>query len=349
MKTIALVWWWTWWHIYPLISVYNSCENIEDLSFIWFWERNSLEESIAKENDIEFVSIKSWKLRRYFDFKNFIEPLKNILWFFQSVFYLFHFNVDVVFSKWGYVSIPVCIAAKLLRKKIYIHESDIVWGASNKIVWRFADKIFYSFDNEKIDNEKHILSWQIVNPELLKWINREISTKENEKLEVVVVWWSQGSTIIFESILKIIKTLNWVNLTIILWSKNLHFREKFEEYSFVTIYDYIDQKELWKIYKQTDIAITRWWATTLWELYFFGIHSIIIPLKSAAQNHQELNAKYFENEVWSNILDEDKNLDLELFRLLTKFQKLRKSWLNLWWFNYASERIKKELIKKDKN
>lgn len=345
MKNIALVWWWTGGHIYPLVSLYNSSENLEDVSFIWFWEESSLEQDIAIDSNIDFISIKAWKVRRYFDIKNFFDPFKNIIGFFQSLFYIFHYNIDIIFSKWGYVSIPVCFAAKLLWKKIYIHESDAVPWLSNKMISRFATKVFYSFDNENIDNEKHILTWQIVNPELIKSINRDVPLKENNRLEVLVFCWSQGSTIIFENLLSIIKTLNNTNLTVVLGTKNLHFKEKFEEFPFVTTYEYISQKDLAKVYKKTDIAITRWWATTLWELYFFWIHSIIIPLSNSAQNHQEKNAEYFKKEVWSDVLNENKNLNLEMFRLLTKYQKLRKWGLNLWWFNYAAERIKQELTK----
>lgn len=345
MKNIWLVWGGTWGHIFPLISIYNACENNEDLNFVWFWEEDSLEEKIAFENEINFIEIKAWKLRRYFDKNNFFEPLKNIIWFFQSLFYVFHYNIDIIFSKGWYVSLPVCLAWKMLWKKIYIHESDSVSWLSNKIISKIATKIFYSFDNELIDGQKHVLTWQIVNPELIKNISRETPIQENEKLEVLVIAWSQGSTIIFENLLKIIWTFSEANFTVILWSRNSHFKEKFEKFENVKTYDYISQKELSLVYKKTDISITRWWATTLWELYFFWIHSIIIPLSSAAQNHQLHNAEYFKKEVWSDILDENVNLSLELFRLLTKYQLLRKSWLNLWGFNYASERIKKEISK----
>jgi UDP-N-acetylglucosamine:LPS N-acetylglucosamine transferase len=104
----------------------------------------------------------------------------------------------------------------------------------------------------------------------------------------------------------------------------------------------LTQKRLGKILKETDIAITRWWATTLWELTSFGVHSIIIPLKWSAGNHQEENAKYFHEKFWSDVLSED-NLEIELRKRLESYKKLRKWWLNLEWFYDSLRVIEKEI------
>jgi UDP-N-acetylglucosamine--N-acetylmuramyl-(pentapeptide) pyrophosphoryl-undecaprenol N-acetylglucosamine transferase len=98
------------------------------------------------------------------------------------------------------------------------------------------------------------------------------------------------------------------------------------------------------IYKNTDIAITRAWATTLWELYFFGIHSIIVPLKESASNHQEENWKYFKDNFWSDLLEESEKLNLDIFRLISKYKDLRKDKLNLKHFFYPLEKIKEEIL-----
>lgn len=342
MKKIALTWGWTWGHIFPLLSIYNYFKDEKKYEFIWFGDEEQLEAEIAFENNIKFIDIPSWKVRRYFDIRNFFEPLKNISWIFWWIYYILKNDVDIIFSKWGYVSLPVCIASFLLRKKIYIHESDAVSWITNNLISKLATKVFYTFPNEKIDSKKHILVWQILNPDLLENIeNNEI--EENEKLEILVIAWSQGSTIIFENIKTILNNLIDINFTIILWDKNLHFRSEFEKFNNVKIYDFVSQKELWEIYKKTDIAISRGWATTLWELYYFWIHSIIIPLKWSAQDHQMENAKYFNNEFWSILLEESGELNLNIFRLLTKYKDLRKSWLNLKWFYDSLKKIKTEI------
>ena len=333
-KTIALTGGATGGHIFPLLSLYNYFKDENKYNFIWVWEEESLEEELDEKNNISFYDIPAGKVRRYFDWRNFYEPLKNLTGIFFGIYYILKHNIDIVFSKGWYVSLPLCIAAFILRKDIYIHESDVVWWVANKIISIIATKVFYSFENNltKKDSEKplakHIHVGQIMNPELLDFIT-SLEIKENEKLELLVIAGSQWSTTIFENMLKIIPDLWDINITVILGEKNLHFKEQFQKHFHVTVHDFVDQNTLWKIYKKTDIAITRAGATTLWELNNFGIHSIIIPLKNSAGNHQLSNAEYFEETFGSNILDEENNLNLEIFRLLQKFKDLRKSGLNL--------------------
>ncbi len=343
MTTIALTWGWTWGHIYPLLSLYNYLKEDKNLKFIWVWEQDSLEEEEAIRNKIPFEDISAWKIRRYFDLRNFYEPLKNMSGIIQWIQLIKKHNIDIVFSKWWYVSFPLCIAAKILGKKIYIHESDMTTWASNNIIWNLATKIFYTFPNKKISWKRHILTWQILNPELIDYIDN-LETIENLKLWVLVIAWSQWSTRIFENMLKILPDLQDINFHIILWEKNMHYREKFKEFKNVVAHDYITQKRLGKIYKTVDIAITRAWATSLWELNSFWIHSIIIPLKESANNHQELNAKYFSDNFWSDIVLEEKNMELEIFRLIQKYKNLRKVWLNLDKFFDPLKKIKEEIL-----
>ncbi len=344
MKNIALTWWWTGGHIFPLLSIYNYLKNDKELHFIWFGDEDGLEAEIASKNAIHFEHIPSGKIRRYFDMRNFFEPLKNLSWIFWGIYFILNYKIDIIISKWGFVWLSLCLAWALLRKKVYIHESDTASWLANKIISRFATKIFYTFPNEKIDGVKHIVSGQILNPELLNNVDKVWELEENEKLEVLVIAGSQGSTIIFENLKSILNNLIDINFTIILWDKNLHFRTDFEKYNNVTLYDFISQEELWEIYKKTDIALSRAGATTLWELYFFGIHTIIIPLEWSAQNHQVLNAKYFQETFGSDILKESDKLNLEIFRLLGKYKDLRKSGLNMKNFFYSLEKIKEEIL-----
>lgn len=347
--TIALTWGATWGHIFPLLSAYNFLKEDENLDFVWVWEEEWLEFDIAMENNIKFLDIPAWKLRRYFDWRNFFEPLKNLTWIFFGIYFILRYRIKVIFSKGGYVALPLCIAGFLLRRKIYIHESDTVSGLANRIIWKMATKVFYTFPNEKtedINNQKHIFTGQILNPEILTGI-RNMKVEENMFLNVIVIAWSQGSTRIFENVLKVISKLDFVDFTVILWEKNTHFKKSFEKYGNVRTFDFISQKDLWKILKQTDIAITRAWATTLWELAMFWIHSLIVPLTESAWNHQMANAEFFHNKFWSDILDENNNLEKNILEKLTKYKNLRKAWLNLNDFFRPLEIIESEILWKN--
>jgi UDP-N-acetylglucosamine--N-acetylmuramyl-(pentapeptide) pyrophosphoryl-undecaprenol N-acetylglucosamine transferase len=339
-KTIALTWGGSWGHIIPLLSVYNYLKEEDDYNFLWVWEQWELENKISIQNNIEFHDIASGKIRKYFDFRNFYEPLKNITGLFQGIFYILKYKIDIVFSKGWYVSLPLCFAAKIMWKKIYIHESDVKTWIANKIISKFATKIFHSFQKEKY-SKREILTGQILNSWLLDGLI-DLDVPNNDKMKVLVIAWSQGSTIIFKNLIKAIPDLPSVTFEIILWEKNLHFRDKLDIFVNTIVHDFVDQKTLWNIYKNTDIAITRGSATVLAELYYFGIHSIIVPVTNAWW-HQIHNANYYNKEVWSDILDENKHLWLEIFRKLNKYQDFRKNSLNLEWFFDAMKTIEKEI------
>ncbi len=338
-KTIALTWGSTWWHVFPLVSIYNYLEDTDNYDFLWFGEEGNLEEEIADNAWIKFHDVSAGKLRRYLDFRNLYEPLKNLTWIVESLYFIKKYNIDLVFSKWGYVSLPMAIWAKIMWKKLFVHESDTVSGISNRIVSRLADKVFYSFDNEKIDNKRHILSWQILNPEILDWLSN-VSVWENSRQKVLVTWGSQWSTAIFESLLEILPELDFIDFTIILWDKNAHFKEAFDKFTYVKVFDFLSQKDFGKILKSTDIAITRGWATSLWEQNTFWIHSIIIPLPNSAWNHQEKNAIYFKDKFESDIIYQNEDLTNNLKIKLFKYKNLRKAWLNLDKFFWSLKIIK---------
>jgi UDP-N-acetylglucosamine:LPS N-acetylglucosamine transferase len=176
---------------------------------------------------------------------------------------------------------------------------------------------------------------------LLDWLS-DLIVENNEKLRVLVIAWSQWSKTIFENLVKIIWDLSEIEFDIILWEKNLSFKRQLNIFKNTTIYDFVNQEELWKIYKQTDIAITRWSATVLAELYYFWIHSIIVPITNAG-NHQKYNAEYYREKNGSDVLDENRNLALELYRKLRKYEDFRKKDLNLEWFFDAMNIIEKEI------
>jgi UDP-N-acetylglucosamine:LPS N-acetylglucosamine transferase len=113
------------------------------------------------------------------------------------------------------------------------------------------------------------------------------------------------------------------------------------------VHDFVTQKRLGKILKQTDIAITRWWATSLWELNMFWVHSIIIPLEWSAWDHQKKNAMYFNEKFWSDIIEESDDLEVEIYKKLQKYKNLRKASLNLNWFFKPLQIIEKEISSED--
>ncbi len=304
MKKIAFAWGGTWWHITPLVSIKNKLWSWE-FEYFWIWEDSSLEQKISNENSIRFYSIKAWKLRRYFSLKTFIEPFNIIRWIKESIKILKNEKPDLIFSKWWYVSLPVAIAAKFLWIRLFMHESDTIPWLANRIVWRFASRIYLWFASASkyFDKWKTKVVWQILNPILFS--EKETSVT-NHKTNLLVIAWSQWSTRIFKMILDNIDKFSDFNMYIVLWSLNAYLKTEFDKFQNISSYEFINQSELSKLMQIADIAITRAWATSLAELDAFWIKQIIIPLKESANNHQFFNALDYKANNEAEMIIEEK-------------------------------------------
>ncbi|MDD3120596.1 MAG: UDP-N-acetylglucosamine--N-acetylmuramyl-(pentapeptide) pyrophosphoryl-undecaprenol N-acetylglucosamine transferase [Candidatus Gracilibacteria bacterium] len=327
---IALVGGGTGGHVFPLLALYNYLSKDNDFEFIWIGEKNSLEEKIAKENNIKFYYVKSGKLRRYFSFKNFYEPFLNILGFFDVLGILKKEKVETIFLKGGYVSLATSLAGKLLGKKIIIHESDSIPGLSSRMIGKFASKVFLTFNkaSKYFLKEKTEVIGQILNPLLFYRPISSFSTglgihEKFDKTQLLVTGGSQGSSRIFDFVLNNINELSGFDITVILGTLNTSYKEKFEKYDFVKAYEFVSQEQFAEIYAKTDIAISRAGATTLFELENFGILTFIIPLKGSANDHQFYNALEFEKR--GNLVFTEESLNNNLLNKLLKYNHYKKN------------------------
>ena len=135
----------------PIVSLIEYAQKDSDIggkcNLFWFGEADSLEaEQAQKLNDVLFIPVWGGKLRRYRTRRSTRENLRDgmlvICAFFHSLCFLLKYQIEVVFCKGGHVALPVCVAAKLLRKKVVLHETDMVAGLTNRLVAKFADTLF---------------------------------------------------------------------------------------------------------------------------------------------------------------------------------------------------------------
>ncbi|PJC39297.1 UDP-N-acetylglucosamine--N-acetylmuramyl-(pentapeptide) pyrophosphoryl-undecaprenol N-acetylglucosamine transferase, partial [Candidatus Peregrinibacteria bacterium CG_4_9_14_0_2_um_filter_38_9] len=117
---------------------------------------------IMEKMGVPFVGVHCGKLRRYFSWKNFVDALKVPTGIFQAYKALKGFSPDIVFSKGGYVAVPVVIAASLLRIPVVSHESDVSPGLANKICFRFSKQICLSFEETKSFISKSLMKKVVV-------------------------------------------------------------------------------------------------------------------------------------------------------------------------------------------
>lgn len=348
-QIVAFAWWWTWWHIFP---IKNLIEKIDDnYQILWFGNKNSLEEKIANQlkedgKDIVFLPIFSWKIRRQFDIKsiylNIIDFFKNIIGFFQSLYYIIKYKPKFIFSKWWFVAFCPALAWKLLFKKIYIHESDTVPWIVNKLISYFSDKAYIWFESaKKYIKSKHIeVVWQIL---WNKFYKDTIYDKHN-KIRLLVIWWSQWAKIIIDAIKKLLDKweLTEFDIYIIWWTKNNN--NMFKNYKNVYFFWFLSQDKLIDIYQKVDISITRWSATSLAEQDQFDIKKIIIPLPYTWWNHQYYNAIEYEKK-WDTFISQlDKHFIEKISDELKKYRKIKKESIKKTRWIYRQTKDGKKII-----
>ena len=131
MKKIILTGGGTAGHITPNIALLPALKEAGyDIKYIG--SKNGMEEGLIKAQNIPYEGISSGKLRRYFDLKNFTDPFKVLKGLFEAKSIIKKYSPDIVFSKGGFVSVPVVIAAALSKVPVIIHESDITPGLANQ-------------------------------------------------------------------------------------------------------------------------------------------------------------------------------------------------------------------------
>ncbi|MBS8122041.1 glycosyltransferase [Candidatus Vampirococcus lugosii] len=196
-------------HVFPIKSIIDYIKKDNKITsefenIYWFGEKNSLEEKIANDiSNVKFIKMISGKLRRD---KSIISFAKNIIDLFKfgygitkSIFLLKKYKIDVVFCKGGYVALPVVIASKILRKKVFVHESDTVAGLTNRIANKFSNKSYTGFP-KSLKGGQHI--GQILSENILNFNNLdkfdtsltgELDSNFNKKTNILIVGGSQGS------------------------------------------------------------------------------------------------------------------------------------------------------------
>ena len=332
-KIIAFAWWWTWGHIFPIKALIETL-NKDNYTILWFGEKWKLEEKVAMELkdmwfDIKFLPISAWKIRRQLDiksvFKNIADLFKNLLGFFQSLYYICKYKPDFVFSKWGFVAFNPSLAGKICWKKIYLHESDTVPGLVNKLVWKFADRVFLWFLQAKkyFDKDKVLVVGQLLTDKLLDFKDNWKEWKTN----LLLVWGSQWAKILISTIKKLLDKwfLKSFNIFVVWWLLNN--KNIFENYENVYFYDFIPQKNLFSLYKKADLSITRGSATSLAEQDYFNIKKIIVPLPFTGWNHQYFNGLAYKKK-WDYLLSQqDKDFENQLLNLLEKLENYKKGFV----------------------
>lgn len=288
----------------PLLAVKEKLKEEGGCEFLWVGTWNGVEREIIKNEGVEFYSIAGGKLRRYFDWKNFGDPLKVIVGFFQSLFLLRRWKPDIILSAGSFVSVPVAWAGWILRIPVLIHQQDIRPGLANKLMSPVASKVTVTFQESVSDYGKKAI-WT-GNP------TRETLTKGGEEHNiplvkewptVLVVGGGTGSAAINKMINDGIDELLDVCQVVHIAGKEKMNKTQLEQGKKVRYfcYEFLEPQRMMGILRAADVVVSRAGLGFLTELSYIAKPSIIIPIPDS---HQEDNARILRKKDAAIILDQ---------------------------------------------
>lgn len=266
-------------------------------------------ELISSFEYVTYHPISTGKLRRYLSIENFKDPFKILKGVFQSWRIIGRRKPHVIFSKGGFVSVPVSFAGWLRGVPIITHESDFTPGLANRLATPFSKRILTTFPETMnyLPVKKTTNVGAVVRKELLEGSQEKgyQFTKLNEKKPVILIMGgSGGSRIINETIRKNLSTL-LINYQIIHICGNEGVDETIEREGYVQ-YKYVND-ELKYIYAITDYIISRAGSNAIFEFLALNIPMLLIPLThGASRGDQIVNARSFEKQGYAQVLEEDK-------------------------------------------
>ena len=282
-------------HVIPALSFYEHLNENYDV-YLASDLRGSrfIDKEIYKNKIIDVPDIK----------KNILKIPLNIIFFLTSIIksfiYLKKNKISKIISTGGYMTLPICIASRLTKSKLFLFEPNMVLGRSNLFFINQCQKILCYSDKVKNFPIKHLDKIQTIYPIFKKktYLMKTKNYNNSDKKILLIIGGSQGAnffqTDLRETIYKLGKRFN---LSIYHQAnkdnyKNLEFFYKKNNIDF-NLFDF--NYSLDNIFKKTDFCITRAGASTLAELVHFGVPFLTIPFPYSKDNHQFYNAKFYKD------------------------------------------------------
>lgn len=329
MKHIVLTGGGTAGHVTPNIALIPKLKELGyEISYIG--SLDGIEKKLIEEMNIPYYGISSGKLRRYFDVKNFSDPLKVLKGYAQARKLLKKLKPDVLFSKGGFVTVPVVVAAKSCKIPAIIHESDMTPGLANKLAIPSATKVCCNFPEtvDTLPQDKAVLTGSPIRQELLSGNKLEALNFcgfTANKPVIMVIGGSLGAAAINDSIRKILPSLLEDFQVIHLCGKD-KLDSSLTSTSGYVQFEYI-KKELADLFALADIVVSRAGANAICELLALQKPNLLIPLSAkASRGDQILNAHSFEKQGYSVVLEEEEITEEKLLSAIRQLYEQRSTY-----------------------
>ena len=317
-------------HIFPIIAVARQLKKLAreremDLELFYLGPAD-FDLQPLKAEEIKIKAILAGKLRRYFSGWTILDIFKIPIGLFQVLIYLYTWMPRVIFSKGGYGSVPIVLVGWLFRIPILVHESDTIPGLANRLAGKLASRVAVSFEAAKkyFPAKKTALIGNPVRQEILQ-ADREEAKKifklVSDQPVILIFGGSQGAQAINQIILDVLPSLlEKAEIIHICGPKNysqissqtssiVQTKELLEQYH---LYPFLYENQIKHAYAIADLVISRAGAGSIFEIAACGKPSILIPLPSAASNHQRENAFAYAKSG-TTIVIEQANLTPHLF------------------------------------
>ncbi|MCI7043264.1 MAG: undecaprenyldiphospho-muramoylpentapeptide beta-N-acetylglucosaminyltransferase [Lachnospiraceae bacterium] len=295
-------------HVTPNIALLPRLKELGyEISYIGSYE--GIEKKLITDFDIPYYGIATGKFRRYLDIKNLTDPFRVIKGFGEARKYLKKINPDIIFSKGGFVSVPVIRAAATLHIPCIIHESDMTPGLANKLCIPVAEKVCCNFPETMsyLPKEKAVLTGSPIREELTKGDKvaaLDMCGFTANKPVILVIGGSLGAASINRAVRDALPKLLTDFQVVHICGKEkidnmlLH-TEGYIQFEYV-------KAELKDLFALADVVISRAGANSICELLALKKPNLLIPLPAgSSRGDQILNAKSFEAQGYSMVIDDD--------------------------------------------
>lgn len=331
MKKIVLTGGGTAGHVTPNLALLPSLkEGGYEIHYIGSY--NGIERKLIEGAGIPYDGISSGKLRRYFDLKNFSDPFRVLKGCAEAMRLIRKYRPDVVFSKGGFVAVPVVLAARHYKIPTIIHESDMTPGLANKICIPSAVRVCCNFPEtlNYLPKEKAVLTGSPIRKELLegdRLTGLNYSGLSASRPILLVIGGSLGAVAINNQIRKILpRLLKSFQVIHICGKGNLD--ESLIGHSGYVQYEYVDAP-LRHLFAASDLVVSRAGANSICELLALRKPNILIPLSAAAsRGDQILNARSFERQGYSVVLEEEELTNQVLLDSIIHLYENRSSYID---------------------
>lgn len=313
-------------HVTPSLPLMSALQS-KGADIFYVGSKKGIEHSIVKSLKISYYPITAGKLHRYWTWKNLLTPFQLLIGIIQSFLICRKIKPDVIFSKGGFVALPVVIAAKLNGIPAVIHESDLTPGLANRLCFPFAKLICITFPDtlKYFKNTSNVLLTGMPIRDALLHGNSSRGLKfcgfvDKFKPVLLIMGGGLGSSLINECIRRLIIPLTEKFQVIHICGKNKS-DSAFDDVKNYKQFEYL-QEELADIFAIADLIISRAGATTIYEILALNKPNILLPLsRKASRGDQIDNAKYFAQLGLSKVIYFEEFSDDKLLRTLFEIYK----------------------------